>query len=103
MTRMLGTILVLCGMAAADPAPPAPLTARVIKVEVMGGDTIVTAAMGSDQGISKTATCKFLDAANQPRPDDCILIRVDHRTTIVKTHMTADQLRVSGQVRFTLH
>ena len=97
MLRPITLVVLACGLAAASP----DLTARAIKVEVSGAATLITAAMGSDQGVEKTMRCSFVDDAGKALAGDCVIVRIDHRTTLVKTTATADPIRVSLRVRFT--
>lgn len=83
-----------------DPSPKAPIIGRVLKIELTGAEVIATAGVGTDQGVARTDVCAFIDAQDKPVPADCIIIRVDKRTTIVKTKLTMDQIKIL-RVKFT--
>ena len=103
----LGLLLVAAGLtaglAAADPVKPVPITARVVAASVEGDATIVKVAAGSDNAIDRTASCKFIDAAGKDLDAECIIIRVDRRTTTIKTHLAVAAVTASPHVRLTMH
>jgi hypothetical protein len=105
--RTIALLLALTSTASAYrprvPTPAkAPVIGRVIKIEVSAGAVIATAAVGTDQGVVRTDTCVFLEADDSPKAADCVVVRTDRRSTIVKTTMTLDQIKAGAmRVRFT--
>ena len=84
-----------------DNATAPPVTARVIKNEVQGGDVLVTVAAGSDQGVSKTWKGHMLRGDSDSPMDggDVTVIRVGKRETIGKVHLTTDQIAANPRVK----
>lgn len=91
------------------PSPPrrpglqiAPLEARVVDLELSGNERIVTVLAGSEQGIGKTWRGAFVDrATNKPLAGgEVTIIRIDRRVTIVKTKLTAEQIRANKAIAF---
>lgn len=102
MSRALLVLALLAGSAHADRTPkPKPVTARVVDVEILDDARIVTVLAGSEQGVAKTWRAKFRAAAT-PKPlegGEAILIRIDRRTTVLKTRLTAAQIRANRTVQ----
>ena len=84
-----------------DNATAPPVTARVIKNEVQGGDVLVTVAAGSDQGVNKNWKGHVLRGDTDTAMDggDVTVIRVGKRETIGKVHLTTDQISANPRVK----
>jgi hypothetical protein len=80
-----------------------PITGRVIKTEVQGSETLVTIAVGEDQGVSKGWTGRVLraDSDNPIDGGDVTVIRVGKRETIGKTRLTTDQVSANPRVKLS--
>lgn len=95
--------LLVGSLAFADKAPKMlPITGRVVDLEVSGDARIVTVMAGSDKGVAKTWHARFLEGdTTKPLPDgEAIIIRIDKRTTIIKTTLTEQQIRANRIVQF---
>jgi hypothetical protein len=98
-----------CDKSAPDPDNPKcsikanPVTARVIKAEVQGSDTLITIAVGEDGGVSKGWTGRVLrgDSDNAIDGGDVQVIRVGKRETIGKTRLTTDQISANNRVKLS--
>jgi hypothetical protein len=98
-----------CDKSAPDPDNPKcsikanPITGRVIKTEVQGSETLVTIAVGEDQGVSKGWTGRVLraDTDNPIDGGDVTVIRVGKRETIGKTRLTTDQVSANPRVKLS--
>ena len=79
-----------------------PVTGRVVRFEVLSNDLVVTVAAGSDQGVDKTWKGTFLTSLTDDHPSssDFVIVRIDKRTTVGRTHLTRDEVMKSGRVRF---
>lgn len=98
-------ILLLGPMAHADkkaaPRKPA-VVGRVVDLEVRGDSHVVTVLAGSDSGIGKTWRATFVDAATR-KPlagGEAVVIHVDKTSTVLKTRLSAEQVRASRTVQF---
>ena len=97
--------LLVGSLAFADKAPkmrPDPVTGRVVDLEVSGDARVVTVMAGSDKGVAKTWHARLLEGdSTKPLPDgEAIIIRIDKRTTIIKTTLTEQQIRANRIVQF---
>ncbi len=72
-----------------------PVVGRVVDLEVTADYRIVTVLAGSEQGITRGAHAKFRDVDGE-----AIIVRVDHRTTVVKTSLSAERVRAHRSVQF---
>ncbi len=98
-----------CDKSAPDPDNPKcsikanPVTGRVIKNEVQGSETLITIAVGEDQGVSKGWTGRVLrgDSDNPIDGGDVTVIRVGKRETIGKTRLTTDQISANPRVKLS--
>jgi hypothetical protein len=98
-----------CDKSAPDPDNPKcsikanPVTGRVIKTEVQGADTLITIAIGEDQGVSKGWSGRVLrgDSDNPMDGGDVQVIRVGKRETIGKTRLTTDQISANNRVKLS--
>jgi hypothetical protein len=86
-----------------DDATAPPVTGRVIKNEIQGADTLVTIAVGLDQGVSKAWKGHVLRGDSDTPMDggDVVVIRVGKRETIGKVHLTTDQISANPRVKLT--
>lgn len=84
------------------PPPPVAITARVVDLEVRDDARYVTVMAGSDNGITKQMRVKFREGTTtKPFADgEALLIRVDRRTTVLKTNLTTEQVRANRIVQF---
>lgn len=80
-----------------------PVTGRVIKNEVQGSDTLITIAVGEDQGVSKGWTGRVLRGSSDSPMDggEVIVIRVGKRETIGKVRLTTDQISANPRVKLS--
>ena len=106
MTTSLSSIVVaLCLIvgvdARADPKKPSSVVARVVGLEVYDNTAIVTLAAGSDQGIERTWHARFRDGKTDKllAGGEAIVIRVDHRSMVVKTSLAPAQVRANRYVQ----
>ncbi|MBA3465442.1 MAG: hypothetical protein H0T46_36255 [Deltaproteobacteria bacterium] len=110
MPRLPLIALVACALfassfATADrkaPSRPDPIVGRVVGLEVYGGDTVVTVAAGKSQGIAKGWRAAFLDGTTK-KPlagGEAIVIRIDRRTSVLKTRLSPEQVRANRLVQF---
>jgi hypothetical protein len=76
---------------------PDPVVARVVGFEVSGDATIVTIAAGSEQGLAKTWRAHFREGKTPKvlAGGDAVIIRIDRRTSVLKTKLTAAQVRAN--------
>ena len=81
---------------------PLSISGRVVDLEIIGEDTVITVAAGTEQGIDKTWRARFREGTTTKLvPDgEAILIRIDRRTTILKTRLTPEQVRANRIVQF---
>ena len=90
--------LVVCALgssAHADRRKPASVVARVVGLEIYEDGAVVTIAAGSQQGIARTSRARFRDGDTK-KPlagGEAMIIRVDRRTTVLKTHVPPAQIR----------
>lgn len=86
-----------------DDATAPPVTGRVIKNEIQNGETLITIAAGSDQGVSKAWKGHVLRGDSDTPMDggDVVVIRVGKRETIGKVHLTTDQVSANPRVKLT--
>jgi hypothetical protein len=95
-------LMLVGSFARADKAPkPASVVGRIVGLEVYGDQCIVTVAAGTEQGIAKDWRAKFREGKTE-KPlanGDAILIRVNKRTTILKTNLTPDQVRANKYIQ----
>lgn len=86
--------------------PPAPIVARVVGLEVFseeGAETaVVTVLAGSEQGIGKHWHARFRegDTTQVLTDGDAMIIRIDRQATILKTALSAQQIRANRFVVF---
>lgn len=74
-----------------------PLRQRAIKVEIQGTAVLVTVPLGSDNGVDKTMGCHML--INRMRNESrCAIVRIDKRTTVVKTGLETERDRKRGEL-----
>lgn len=92
--------LLVVAVAAAEPAKP--LTARVVKLEVLSNDVVLTVAAGTNTGVEKTWTGCVIDTGTQCLADGKLLIiRVDKTTLVARTSLTPAQIQAHPTVRLT--
>ena len=92
MKLVIAMLLLSTAIASAKKLPPPPVEAKIVKIAISGGDTVVTVAAGSETGIDKNQACAFYGAKHKPIAGACTLIRVDKTTAIVKTQLTRDEV-----------
>ena len=96
--RSLAVVLCLAGSGSAfadkpAPVPTSPIVAKVLTVKVDHGATMATVSLGSDAGVDKDYACAFMGAGGTPSTGSCILVRIDKRTSVIKTSLTVDELK----------
>jgi hypothetical protein len=82
--------------------PPASIVGRVVDLEVSADSRIVTVLAGKEQGIEKTWHAKFREGTTT-KPlagGEAIVIRVDIRTTVLRTSLSAEQVRANRMIQF---
>lgn len=103
MKHLMITCALLATSAYAETKKPKkPVTARIVDFEVREDARIVTVLAGSEQGIGKTWRAKFREGTTT-KPlagGDAIVIRIDRRTTVLKTSLSADQVRANRTIQF---
>lgn len=76
------------------PPPPAPkpIKARVLKVDVSGGNVLVTLSAGSDMGVDRNWTGQVMrgDSTSPLAGGKITIIRVDKTITVAKVPLTTD-------------
>jgi hypothetical protein len=91
-------VCVLIGSyARADTRRPPSVVARVVGLEIYDNSAVVTIAAGSDQGIGRTSRARFRDSKTQ-KPlagGEALIIRVDHRSSVLKTSLPPAQVRAN--------
>lgn len=88
MNRAAAVLLLATASAAAQPArAPRVVLGHITKTELYDHTIwLGHVDVGKDDGVDHHATCVFLDDADKQSIDECVLIRVDHHTAIVRTH-----------------
>jgi hypothetical protein len=103
MSRALTLVLLLASAVAADPRPPLPaITARALKTEVTGPRVRVTAGAGAIHGVTRKATCAFVDATGTTVSTDCVVIHVELAVTIVSTQLSLTSINEHPTIRFVM-
>jgi hypothetical protein len=86
------------------PAPPKydSVAGRVVGIEISGPYVVAIVAIGSDMGVPKGAQARFREGkTTKLLPDgDAVVIRVDKRSTIVRTALSPAQVRANRIVQF---
>jgi hypothetical protein len=102
LTRIVVACCLLVGFPArADTKKPPSVVARVVGLDVYTDTTIVTLAVGSEQGVGKTWHARFRDGKTQKllAGGEATVIRIDHRTMVVKTSLSPAQVRANRYVQ----
>lgn len=87
-------------VASAEPAKP--VTARIVKLEVVSSDVALTVAAGTNSGVEKTWTGCVIDTGTKCLADGkLVIIRVDKTTLIAKTSLTPAQITAHPTVLLT--
>jgi hypothetical protein len=87
-----------CNPAAPDPEnyncnkKADPIVGRIISNQVQGGDTVITVAVGSDQGVTREWRGQVLRGDSNTPLDggDVTVINVGKRQTVARVHLTVD-------------
>jgi hypothetical protein len=84
-----------------QPRPMPPVVGRILQVEPMGSDVVITIGVGSDQGITTHWRGTILRGdTDQPLAGgDVVLVRVSKRVSIAKVHATVDVVRANQRVQ----
>lgn len=99
-----------CDLKAPDPLNPNcddatadPVTARVLKNEVQGGEVVITIGAGTNSGIAKGWRVYVLrgDSDVALPGGDVQVVRVDKNTTIGKVRLTTDQIKANDRVKLS--
>ena len=98
-----------CNPASPDPEnwncikPKDPVTARAIDIKISGGDTIVTVAVGSDNGVDRSWKGVLLrgESSDPLVGGNVTVINVTKRRTVVKVHLPSDLVQQNPQIRLT--
>ena len=81
-----------------------PVVGRIVKNEVIGGDTQITIGVGTDQGLKdKGWTAKVLRGSSGEAPlsgGDVLIVRVGKTTTLGKVKLSPDQIQANDRVKF---
>ena len=67
---------------------------RILKIDVDGANTVVTAGVGSNSGVTKQWQARLLDATRTPGT----IRRVADRTTVIDFKLTPDQIAANPYV-----
>ena len=91
-------VLLVGSFARADrPVSPKPtnVVARVVGLEVFDKTSIVTIAAGSERGIGRRWRAQFREGKTPKllAGGEAVIIRIDRRTSILKTTLTPTQVR----------
>jgi len=80
-----------------------PVTGRVIKNEVQGGNVVLTVAVGSDQNVAKGWNGKVLRGDSDTPLDggECNVVRVGKRETVCTVKLTVDQIAQNPRVKLS--
>jgi hypothetical protein len=104
---LVACVLLFGSLAHADskkkPSPrPAAVAGRVVDLEVAGESRIVTVLIGSANGVGKRWRAKFREGttAKLLAGGEAVVIRVDERSTVLKTSLSAEQVRANRVVQF---
>ncbi|MBA3540776.1 MAG: hypothetical protein H0T79_14285 [Deltaproteobacteria bacterium] len=74
---------------------------RILKVEVLGDDTIISVGVGSNSGVTRGSQGVLLIGDTDRPLADVTIIRVERRVTFAKARLSLDVLRANSRVRFT--
>lgn len=79
-----------------------PISGRVVDLEIYGDTTAVTVLTGSENGLAKDWRARFREGTTTKllTDGDATIIRIDRRTTVIKTTLTPDQVRANRIVQF---
>jgi hypothetical protein len=79
-----------------------PIVGRVVDLEILPADTIVTVHLGTYNSLAKDWRARFREGTSEKLLEggDATIIRMDHRTTILKVHLTPAQVRANRLVQF---
>jgi len=86
-----------------DNAKADPVTGKILHPEVQGGDVLITIGVGTDQGVGKGWKGHVLRGDTEGFLDggDVTVIRVGKRETLVRVHLTVDQINQNQRVKLT--
>jgi hypothetical protein len=86
-----------------DNATAPPVTARVLKTEVQGADTVVTLSAGSEQGVTTSWTGHVLrgESADPLADGEVHVFRVGKRECAGRVHLTTDVIGSNPRVKLT--
>jgi hypothetical protein len=86
-----------------EPARPHdPLVGQIIAVDVSGSYTIITVALGSDDGVDRSWRLEVIDKKNRPAPNGAgTVVKVTKQTTYAKVKLTRDQVEHYQRVRLS--
>jgi hypothetical protein len=105
---LVACVLLFGSLAHADtkkkPTPvPVAITGRVVDLDVAGDSRIVTVLIGSETGIERHWHAKFREGttAKPLAGGEAVVIRVDRRTTVLKTSLSVEQVRANRVVEFS--
>jgi hypothetical protein len=84
-----------------DPSHRTPVDAHVMGVTIENGYALVTIDVGSESGIDMQWRGHVLRGQSDAAlaGGDVVLVRVEKRTSLVKVHLTADQLASNAHLR----
>lgn len=80
---------------AGAPSPPGCILARIIKLEVVGSDSVVLASAGLTQGITNT----WRVALDDPARTVGTLLRISKTTTSIKFSVTSETIAANPTAR----
>lgn len=83
------------------PGAHQPVLARVLKVELVSGETIITVGAGADHGVARDWQAVVLRDGSDDPLAPLTIMRVDHGVTVAKVHLTSAQLISNNHVRLT--
>ncbi len=100
MTRILVLLVALVVSSHADAKRPGYIDARAINLVIQRADQLITVDKGADRGITKDWIPQLLVNDKVFETAKVTIVRVDRKTTIVKTNVTFDQMPKKLGVRF---
>ena len=100
MRVMVSLVLVLATQSAIADAPK-PIVGRVVKVELVGGTSVATITVGSDDGVQKAWQACVVPQGSETciANGEATILRVNKHETIVKTKLALTAITSSPFVR----
>jgi hypothetical protein len=99
---LVACVLLVGSLAFAGKEKPLALSGRVVDLDIYRDSTVVTVMRGSDNGLAKGWKAAFREGTTTKLlpGGDATVIRVDRRSTVLKTTLTPEQVRANRVVQF---